>query len=278
MAQAREDKWLGIHLSGPNADRTVIALCELRDGRPVLVQIIERIGSRANLSSDERIVEMIINSNSKPTIFVDVPLGLPPCLRCERSSCPSTIKCDDMSVAYMLSLDTGSKTKRRPFSPQSHRVWDVFSRNHNPHFEPSFSANLAPLALRGKILQKRLASLDREHLLMETNISMSLAAMATSLGIAKDKIKLYKSFEHGSTVRHLILKALVEKGLFEAGAFLQEKFVQSLDCFQAAICAWLNVQHHLGRLQSPPAHYLQDESWVWLPISKAVKEMPSGHH
>ena len=208
MTQARareEQRWLGIHLSGPNADRTVIAICELRDGRAALVQMIDRIGSRGNLTSDERVVDVILNAKAQAEIFVDVPLGLPPCLRCERPSCPSAIKCEDLSVAYMLSMNSGAKTKRRAFSPQLHRVWDVFSKAQNPNFEPSFSANLAPLVLRGKVLQKRLASLRQGHFLMETDISMSLAAIAPSFGIAMDKIRLYKSFEHGSAVRHLSL-------------------------------------------------------------------------
>jgi len=271
MSIPRGNHWLGIHLSGPSADRTVVAVSEFRNQKLVLTHLIDRIGSRGMQSSDDRVIEIIGNFNIGKSIFVDTPLGLPPCLSCARPVCPSAVKCDDLAVAYMLSLSLEKRKKGKLFSPQSHRVWDLLFKSEFPNLEPTFSANQAPLVLRAQILQKRLRAFDQQRDFMETNVIHSLLRLSHQIGIPVEKLMQFKGFEHGYGIRQRIIDSMIDKGMLDMGTEIREKLMSSIDCFSAGFCSWMNSQFSLGRLETPPADYIAGESWVWLP--RATKKI-----
>ena len=156
----------GIHISGSNSLRTAIVILKIADGHASLglEAVYEKIGSIGSQFSDDRLVE-IIRHQRTTSLFVDSPLTLPPCGMCQRSICPGVLRCEDLSVAYMLKLDrtktvVGKKRNKRPINPQSQRLWDVNNRaSYFKDCEASYNSTKIPLYIRSIALQKRLQAI-----------------------------------------------------------------------------------------------------------------------
>ncbi len=263
----------GLHLAGPNANKT--ALVELRGDpgeRPLKIgKVYEKIGSFGSLFSDERLVDILTRTGPFAEVFVDCPLTVPPCVACQRPVCPGAVKCDDVSVAYMLSISSKVRRrgarKSRPVNPQSQRLWDVLQLDteRSERLEPSYSANLAPLVARARTLQRRLNALDPSIVLAETSVPNTLERMARPLKLDA-KIKLaYRNFEDGLTTRQEILDRMADAGWIEGDSLEAEVAVSTVEGFHALITAWVGALHHIGLTGQRPRHYLDSEGWVYLP-------------
>jgi hypothetical protein len=268
-------QFAGLHLSGPNAQKTSLVVLEGEAlQRPLKIRkVYEKIGSFGTLFSDERLVEILTYAGPFKEVFIDCPLTVPPCVACQRPRCPGAVQCDDVSVAYMLAISSKVRRrgarKARPVNPQSQRLWDVLQLAQGPadRLEPSYSANLAPLVTRARTLQKRLNSLPSPVVLKETQIPNVLESVRHALKLSQAAKVDYRGFETGGERRRQVLTRMIERGWIEA-AWDREMFemvARSVESFHAFISAWVGAMHHAGLSLKAPREYIDSEGWVYLP-------------
>lgn len=276
---ASQQKFAGLHLSGSNASKTAMVVLEgaAFDSPLVIRQVYEKIGSFGSLFSDERLVEALVYTGPFAEVFTDCPLTLPPCVACTRPVCPGAVKCEDVSVAVMLSLSNRLRSKggkrARPINPQSQRLWDVMRLEHGPdeRGEPSYSANMAPLVARARSLQRRLNAVSPQTVLKETSVAAALDVLRPLFGFKTDIKVLYRNFERGREYREKIFAAM-EKGFWlkpssvdESTAAMEERILSSVESFQAFICAFVGALHAAGMTDQQPLGFVESEGWVYLP-------------
>lgn len=285
----------GVHLSGSNANKTSLVVLEgpsLAAGAhgpeaeggespaPLKIgKVYEKIGSFGSLFSDERLVEILAHGGPFAEVFIDCPLTAPPCVACTRPVCPGAVKCEDVSVAYMLKvsgrLRRRGARKARPINPQSQRLWDVLQLDRleaqgAERLEPSYSANLAPMVARSRTLQRRLNGLLPKIELKETNVGSALEMMRRPLALPDAVRVLYRNFEGGLACRREVVESMIERRWLDVGDGLVGEDVldtlsRSVETFHAFVSAWVAALHHLGMTTERPEAYVEGEGWVHLP-------------
>ena len=274
----------GLHLAGPNAPKTaVVTLRGQALAKPLHIhQVYEKIGSFGSLFSDERLFE-ILGHGSSPltTIFVDCPLSVPPCVACQRPVCPGVVKCEDVGVAYMLAL-SGQRHRRgkrrlRPINPQSQRLWDVIqlmrpdyetSDDDNLRFEPTYSANKAPLVVRAKTLQRRLNALPYTMKLRETSVPAAMDALVRQSVLPPSDAKGYRDFDRGYACRKKVVETLIRGGwIARDGSSIDElqRIARNVELFEALITAFVAALFVGGLCDMPPDAYIPEAGWVYRP-------------
>lgn len=267
----------GIHLSGPNAKKSAIVVLSVNTDRAKFVSLYEKIGSVGSLFSDERMVDILKLIGNLRHVFVDCPTSEPPCVKCERPICPGVVRCEDVAVGMMLAINQNRSRKGthklRPLNPQNLRLWDaMYGRGDEfGKMEPSYSANLAPLVVRARTLQRRLRALMPEIELKETHIPF-LVRQLESLFIQDGWASSYRGFEKGAKVRRDILLGLCEDSKSQLdgrlrisidGSFVDE-IAASVELFQAFMAAAMAVwaAKGLSRVRTP--YFRENAGWVEL--------------
>jgi hypothetical protein len=232
------------------------------------MKVYEKIGGFGTSFSDDRLLDIVRVEGPFARVFVDTPLSVPPCVACTRPSCPGVSRCEDVAVAYMVSMNDRAKGKSaakfRPVNPQSQRLWDVLQATRGRRGEPTYSANLAPLVTRGLTLQRRLNSLSPMVRLQESSVPLLLAALAEPLGLGSAAVS-YRNFERGERSRRKILEAFVEAGWLEPEDEYFEDLVGSVEAFQAFLVGLVGVWQVAGLTTPKPSTFLATEGWVELP-------------
>lgn len=273
-------RFAGIHLSGPNAPKSALVVLSGGDQHlPLKIgKVYEKIGSFGRLFSDERLVSIVKQESPLREIFVDCPLSVPPCVECIRPTCPGVLACDDLGVAYMLSLGEKSRRHRRarPVNPQSQRLWDIYrdldrTDKGLARMESSYSSNMAPLVIRARTLQRRLHDFAPDIVLKETSVAGTLELVAPVLGLPLEIGSHYRHFDRGPTSRDAVLQAVVAAGwLAPVGDEDYEVLTSSLEAFQAFIASWVAALHAVKLTTRPPDDYLDEGGWVHLPELSAA--------
>ncbi len=259
----------GIHLSGPNAHKTSIVIMTgaLGEGNLKIYQVFEKIGGVGKLFSDDRLFEILRQFYPQET-FIDCPLTEPPCVSCQRDVCPGVDACEDMAVAYMQSI-TNNKLKgrrrKRPINPQTQRLWDVIQWSQDGYHlqEPSYSANMAPLVVRAKTLQRRLNGLAPPIQLKETLVPIALRRMGRAVGLPYDVLIGYRAFGVGRKNRELIVERLYREGKISLNCL--EQVASSHENFHAFIAALVAAYFQESRCEAPENSFMRDQGWVFLP-------------
>lgn len=258
---------IGIHLSGPNSAKTsvVIMTGAFLDGNLKMIHTFEKISSLGKLFSDERLVSLL-NFFDPSHVMIDCPINEPPCVVCTRPVCPGVNACEDIEVNLMQVVSGSLKRRRkRSINPQTQRLWDVFQLQKNAHHlqEPTYSANMAPLVVRAKTLQRRLNAYEQIAPLKETSVALGLRRIAQFLGLAPEVAQSYKAFAVGRKYRSLFLESMVKKGFISLhGVEDVERSVETFQAFIAALTAALEAQ---GLCEYPPSSYPDHSGWVYLP-------------
>jgi hypothetical protein len=279
QAARAPQRFAGLHLAGANANKTALVTLEgdLVHGPVNIQKVYEKIGSFGTLFSDERLIDILDREGPFAGVFVDCPLSLPPCVACQRPSCPGAIQCDDVSVAYMLALASrqgrrGGGRKARPVNPQHHRLWDLLEREADGPAagarEPSYSANLAPLVARALTLQRRLNARPAGIVLKETMVGAALTELRPALGLAPRTRAAYRAFEDGMATREAIMERFVERGFVAEGSratLSPDAIASSLETFEAFIAAFVAALTSAGLATQRPTSYLAHEGFVHLP-------------
>jgi hypothetical protein len=270
---AGEPAFAGLHLAGPNANKTALVVLRGRPGvGPLAIDAVyDRIGTYGGLFSDERLVEILTRTGPFAQVFVDCPLTVPPCVSCQRPVCPGAVQCEDVSVAYMLKVSSAVRRrgarKARPVNPQSQRLWDVLQLEspRGERLEPSYSANLAPLVTRARTLQRRLNALDPTIELQETSIVNTLERMAAALKLSPAMKLSYRNFEEGLERRRQIVQRMVDRGWLHEDEELTEAGAATVETFHALIAAWVGALRQVGLTGKKPKGFIAGEGWVHLP-------------
>jgi len=276
----------GIHLSGPNSGKTSLVILSRATGtidQPFeVLQVYEKIATFGTLFSDDRLVDILDKNGPFAAVFVDCPLSLPPCVACQRPICPGVMSCEDVSVAWMMSMSQKSRHKKsrrtRPLNPQSQRLWDVLQTvsGEGDRPEPTYSANLAPLVTRARTLQRRLNGLKPPLILRETNVPHALDAWQQTLSLPEDVRLSYRNFERGQEVREAIVKSWRDRGMLklkEPQAALWHPMIRgSVEVFHALTTALVSAAFVSQKTVFPPTSFTGDEGWVYLP--KSDVELP----
>lgn len=271
-----ELRFAGIHLSGPNAKRTALAIAtgNILTTPLKLKGLYEKIGSMGKVFSDDYLLELISTQGPFSQLMVDCPLSVPPCVACTRKTCPGVHGCDDVGVAYILALTARlpkkHSRKRRPINPQSQRVWDVqqLLKHSNEHFEPTYSANLAPLVARAATIQKRLLAIDPRSKIHETVPHLALEAIGASLNISEKLTANYRNFENGRYARAQIFEILQNQAWLANDTQTNQILARasgSTESFHAVVCAILACMLQNGLCDEPPETYSPELGWVHLP-------------
>jgi hypothetical protein len=281
-------RFAGVHLSGPNAGKTAVVVLagEVLEAPLKVQKVYEKIGAFGTLFSDERLFDILGKGGPFAEVFVDCPLTLPPCVTCQRPVCPGVVSCEDLSVAYMLSVSHKVRRKgarrARPVNPQSQRLWDVLQllEPAGERLEPSYSANLAPLVARARTLQRRLNALPFAVELKETSVSNALELVRPSLKLGADLKTTYRDFEIGPEIRVKVLDRMIECGWIKAPAAMGEEpdahaaIVETVEIFHAFICAYVAALHGSGLTRPRPVGYVEGEGWVILPTVVENRALP----
>ncbi|MCX6124092.1 MAG: hypothetical protein NTV34_04995, partial [Proteobacteria bacterium] len=271
--QANAGVVAGIHLAGSNARKSAVVLLDFIDARITFLSLYEKIGSSGSLFSDERILSILSAEQSLVDVIVDCPVSEPPCVACLLPSCPGVIRCEDVSVAMMMAVDQrrGRKGahKLRPINPQNQRLWDVVFARGGPwgNLEPTYSANLAPLVVRARTLQRRLRSIFPELTLRETNVPILISQLAGEFD-ADDWGRLYRNFERGLETRAKILARLVSTTAdilrLEVSTTSLQEIASSVENFHAFMAAAIGAWRLRGVGMEPPQFFKDSPGWVEL--------------
>ena len=232
-----------------------------------MLHVFDKIGSQGSIFSDERLFE-ILRVTDPGLIFVDCPISEPPCVICRRPRCPGVSACDDMAVSYMHALMeaiNSDKKRKRVLNPQTQRLWDVkksVAEGIHPH-EPSYSANMAPLVVRAKTLQRRLNSLPESYELQETSVPLALQQIMRPLGLDMSIAAGYRDFEAGQMHRSLILERMVKRRWVRLNEI--DRIEESVENFHAFIAAFVASLHLSGDCVGPENDFFASQGWLYLP-------------
>ncbi len=279
---------VGIHLSGPNAKKSAVVVVEINGSEARFKSLYEKIGSVGSLFSDERIIDIMQQQKALVAAFVDCPVSEPPCVLCERPVCPGVVRCDDVAVGMMLSLEQqrGRKGghKLRPLNPQNLRLWDaMYGRGREfGHLEPTYSANQAPLVVRARTLQRRLRAVLPDVNLRETNVPFLLRQMESILGHS-DWARCYRNFESGFGIRESVLSEVSARKTEEAFRGLRiliddmdlDSLATSVEAFHAFFAAAMGVWSLRGLARTKTQYFETNAGWVETLCPDQAKTRPS---
>jgi hypothetical protein len=261
----------GIHLAGPNAKKSAVVLLDFTGSRVTFLSLYEKIGSSGSLFSDDRILSILSRVADLADVLVDCPVSEPPCVSCVLPSCPGVVRCEDVSVAMMMAVDVrrGRKGahKLRPINPQNQRLWDVLFARGGPwgNLEPSYSANLAPLVVRARTLQRRLRTIMPQLMIRETNIPILLTQLADHFD-GNDWGGRYRNFEVGSKTRREILAKISGSDALDFRIELTKDAVteisSSVENFQAFMSAAMGAWRLRGLGMLPNSFFKSESGWV----------------
>ncbi len=255
MSETR--RYLGLELSGAKNQKTSFAVLEFypKEKKIFLLDIFERIVAAEDQTGDEALLAVIEEFREGAIkMGVNVPLSLPPCIQCDRKTCPLPMTCSVPEVKWMREFSRKhlrSPTqpgRAREFTPYTQRpieLWirgKVFPELDDPyHFDidETLGANRAPLTVRMNFLQRHLGDLP----LVEVWPKLTIAVLGSRLGLHKRTITMYRHLENGAHFREEILQSISKQHQVFIYERDMRKLSQNLNAFDAFICAltaWLS--------------------------------------
>ncbi|MEK6580566.1 MAG: DUF429 domain-containing protein, partial [Bdellovibrionota bacterium] len=275
----KSQRYIGLELSGAKNNKTAIAALEFypKEKKIFLLDTYDRITSESEQSSDQALLEMIREiGDSISLIAVNVPLELPPCIRCTRKKCPFPAKCADPSVRHMRQA-VRKAIKQNPgprileFTPYTQRPIEIWLRYQvlpripeSARFEidEALGGNRGPLTARMNFLKRHLSDFS----IIEAWPKLSVSILAAQMGLGKRVISSYRHLEQGSHARWEILEGLSK----HHGIFIYDRDMRKLSAslagFDAFICAYTALLSDTGRCTKIPSGFPQDSGWVQFPI------------
>ena len=270
----REKKVCGIHLSGPGSKKTCLVVMKknLRSSVAKVTKIYDHIGSQGMIFSDDRLIRILELEAPMDEVFVDCPLTNPPCVSCTRPICPGVNHCDDISVAFLLSLAKkmkSTKKMRRPINPQNQRLVDIYRLVYEGVSDTTYSANLAPLVVRAQTLQRRINGTELPVSLKETSVKQAIIAIGQMIGMERTISKKFKNFERGSAIRHQFITQLQAHQIVHfSEASIADRLLNSADSFSAFITSLVAIIYLSEGCEEKPKFLTPENGWIYLPIDK----------
>jgi len=237
-----------------------------------LSQIVERLRSEGDISSDLQIIELIERvPQDFQAIAFNAPLTLPKCVRCQLK-CPGYEVCAEPEIQWMWQHHrerlVPKNAKARLFTPYTERCaeqWLMTELEEDFQIQHGLGANQAPLFARARFLSRRLTAP-----VIEANPKVSLWRIGRSLNIQKSYLKFHRHAVGGDEARAAILMALVKRDI----AFLYEQDVRLMvanpNAFDAFICALTALLKTKGQCEPRPAGFPIDEAWIEIPAKDII--------
>lgn len=143
------------------------------------------------------------------------------------------------------------------------------NRQGGRRVEPGFSANMVPLVVRARTLQRRLAGASCALPMYETSMGLTVLRLAERSGMSEQEAARYRSFEVGRKVRRKLMDGLVEEGLL-ADPFCDDRLDSSalwssVETFHAMLASLVAGWWSVGWIEKPPPHYPVETGWVYVP-------------
>lgn len=183
-ARARFQRFIGVSLGGGRGKTTAVARLEPGDsaGSLALVEARARTGHRGGGTTfdeaegsatpyrDEVLIAAIESHLDDDTVVAfDVPLTLPPCVRC-RLACPGIPRCEVPTVRWMrrhgpaLAVQGGRSDPGKPSStPYTQRATELLLERATLQPREALGQGMGPLAARATYLRRRLSPRLRLH-------------------------------------------------------------------------------------------------------------------
>jgi hypothetical protein len=280
-------RYLGLELSGAKSEKTAVAAIEFypRESKVFLLDTFDRQGGSEDHTADETLLHLLNElSHDVRGVGVNVPLSLPPCIECERKTCPLPAACTVPAVKWMREQTrnappspnkkpTKALRRQRDVTPYTQRPVETYLRQHllpklpeekRFDIDEALGGTKAPLTARIHFLKRHLNKLP----LIEVSPKLTLALLAQELGIQKRAYRSYRHLEEGAHARGQILETLAQAH----GVFFYErdlrKLSTSLTAFDAFFCAYTALLVKEGRGVAPPKNFPIDTGWIHFPKEK----------
>jgi hypothetical protein len=170
--------------------------------------------------------------------------------------------------------------KLRPLNPQNLRLWDaMFGRGVEfGNMEPTYSANLAPLVVRARTLQRRLRAVLPDIILKETNVPFLLSQLQKLLD-GSDWVRGYRNFENGFDLRAEILSEVASRKVSERAPALSiqisedmiDEIAAGVETFHAFLASAMALWSFRGLANAKTPYFSGNAGWVDLLNIDAVK-------
>jgi len=258
-------RFLGLELAGAKNQKTSVAVLEFyrRARKLFLIDIFEKIAQEDHQTGDEALLALLGELKNGPTpMGVNVPLELPPCLKCTRKSCPLPAHCTVPSVQWMRELQNQQLHRLKEFTPYTQRPIELWIKSQGlPPMDETLGGNRAPLTARMFFLKRHLQDMP----LIEVWPKLSLKILASQLNIPPRIASSYRQLESGVDSREEILQILSKK----LELFIYErdmrKLAQSLNSFDAFICALTALLAEENQCAPIPQGFPISTGWVHYP-------------
>lgn len=256
----RARRFIGVSLGGARGKTTAIARLEWKaDGTPlVLVEARVKVGHRGGGDEglankiggaerlgyfrDDSLVKYLRQWPAQESVLaMDVPLTLPPCLRCELD-CPGTSHCEVPEVVWMRKMAPrllprpGRSDRDKPrFCPYSERPADLVNAYFGQSAQESLGSAVGPLPARAHYLQKLLGPDFRLH---QNWIEVCpRTAITRGMGPKIELATRRGSYEQVWLARRDVLLRAIQ-GLEVRGVW-PDMVARNVHVFRALVCAWL---------------------------------------
>ncbi|MEM1009600.1 MAG: hypothetical protein AAGJ35_11410, partial [Myxococcota bacterium] len=219
------------------------------------------------LHDDIALLEMLTEPQNQ-LCGLDVPLSLPPCLRCTQNPCP----CSFNTWAQLLEL------------PQQtffhYRLCDVLIRKKFPHLTPKppisngGPVDITPLTLRWQRLNRANPQLPL-HKIVEVYVSGSVQLLAEFMQLTPHKQRF--PYRSSNVYRARMLHALQHTFPLTIPRPLQEPLQHNEDAFDALIAALCTCFAEQGWFYPP--HTMLETTLSTTPVGTAMKPLiPTAVH
>lgn len=269
-------RFLGLELAGAKNQKTSLAALEYypKERKIFLLDIFDKITAHEDQTGDEALLEVIAEVNpDHATLGVNVALDLPPCVTCERKTCPLPANCTVPTVKWMrethrkASKQTG--IRYREFTPYTqrpielwvkHRIFPNLPESHLFEIDETLGGNRAPLSTRMNFLKRHLHHLK----LVEVWPKLTVTILTAQLGMHKRIASTYRHLEEGIYSREEILHLLAQT--YEVFIYDRDlkKLAQSLTAFDAFICAFTALLADQNQCAEIPKGF-PNSGWVHYP-------------
>lgn len=274
MSHGKSKRYLGLDLAGGKNDKTTLAVLEHypKEGKTFLLDVYEKLGGNEEQSADEVLIETIREVGEGACLLgINVPIDLPPCVTCERKTCPLPKKCTVSSVQWMRNHSSRAFT---PYTQRPIEVWirttmiPLLSPEARFEFDEAMGGNRAPLTVRLSFLKRHL----KKHSFIEVWPKLSAALLSTHLDLPTNFINRYRELEDGPFVRASFLDRLTS----DEGIFIYDrdakKLAGNLSAFDSFLIAYTALLSDQNRTEPRPEKFPEDQSWIGFPQSKLLEE------